>query len=404
MGSSSKGSRDQQALKSEITDIDGAPREKAQGQLREQLAMYQLFLDRLPPLAMLLRPKTREIVACNKTGEDVGALPGKTCFATWGQSDKPCPWCLAPKLWSTGEPQHLVIEGVGRVWDAYWIPISDDLYLHYAFDITEQKRVEEDRERLIAELEAKNAELEQFTYAVSHDLKSPLITVNGYLSLLQEDLAAGDTAAVEQDVARVVKAADKMGQLLGELLELSRVGRVLSPPEDVDLGQLAREAVELLGGQINRRKVRLEIAPDLPTVRGDRTRLFQVVQNLLDNAVKYMGDQPEPRIEIGVRLYGDEKICYICDNGMGIEPHHQERIFGLFDQLDRRTEGSGVGLALVKRIVEVHGGRLWVESGGSGQGSTFCFTIPPRDETALQSCPPEKGPVNERQADDDSAR
>ena len=100
------------------------------------------------------------------------------------------------------------------------------------------------------------------------------------------------------------------------------------------------------------------------------------MQNLIDNAVKYMGDQPRPRIQIGTRSCGDETICYVQDTGMGIEPRYHERVFGLFDQLEQSAGGTGVGLALAKRIVEFHGGRIWVESEGPGSGSTFCFTIP----------------------------
>jgi signal transduction histidine kinase len=102
---------------------------------------------------------------------------------------------------------------------------------------------------------------------------------------------------------------------------------------------------------------------------------------LIDNAVKYMGDEPRPKIEIGARQDGDEIVCYVRDNGMGVEPRYHQKVFGLFDQLDPKAEGSGIGLALAKRIVDVHGGRIWVESEGAGHGSTFCFTIPARPES-----------------------
>jgi signal transduction histidine kinase len=117
------------------------------------------------------------------------------------------------------------------------------------------------------------------------------------------------------------------------------------------------------------------VAPDLPTVRGDRARLLEVLQNLVQNGVKFMGDQPAPRVEIGARRDGDELVHYVRDNGIGIEPRFAERIFGLFDRLDPDIDGTGIGLALVKRIVEVHGGRIWVESEGPGRGSTFCYTL-----------------------------
>ena len=125
------------------------------------------------------------------------------------------------------------------------------------------------------------------------------------------------------------------------------------------------------------RAVIVEVAAGLPTVYGDRARLVEVVQNLIDNAVKYMGNQPDPRIEIGARVSEDpsQTVFFVRDNGIGIDPQYHERVFGLFNKLDTTSDGTGVGLALVKRIVEVHGGRIWIESAGVGAGATFCFTL-----------------------------
>jgi signal transduction histidine kinase len=233
----------------------------------------------------------------------------------------------------------------------------------------------EERQRLIAELESRNAELERFTYTVSHDLKSPLVTIRGFLGHLKRDAEAGDLANLSLDVEHIDRAAHKMARLLDELLELSRIGRVVHPPQDVDMAELAREAVRLLDGPIRQRGVEVEIVPELGTVRGDRLRLSEVVQNLIENAVRYMGEQPAPRVTVGVRGDG-EPVFFVSDNGCGIPRRYHERIFGLFERLDSTTAGTGVGLALVKRIVEVHGGRIWVESEGEGRGSTFCFTLP----------------------------
>ncbi len=194
------------------------------------------------------------------------------------------------------------------------------------------------------------------------------MTVKGFLGLLEKDVAADDRARMSHDIERIKTASDQMGRLLDDLLELSRVGRVVHPSESVPLSDLAREAADML---VNQRHVEVEIAP-LPTVFGDRVRLAEVFQNLLENAVKYMGDQPAPRIEIGIR---DDDIVYIRDNGMGIDPQYHDKIFGLFERLETRVEGTGVGLALVKRIVEFHGGRIWVESEGRGHGTTFCFVL-----------------------------
>ena len=244
-------------------------------------------------------------------------------------------------------------------------------------------RVVQERERTLAELEAKNkaleaknAELERFAYTVSHDLKSPLVTILGFTQVLEGEIAAGNTNQVQQHIFWIQMAARKMHHLLNDLLALSRSGRVTRPPGEVSLAALAYEAVILVAGQITARRVQVEIDPGLPTVCGDGGRLVEVFQNLIENAVKYMGRQPEPRIEIGA-VRGDQDIlCFVRDNGIGIAPQFQEKIFDLFERLDGCNEGTGVGLARVKRIVEAHGGRTWVESEGEGQGSTFWFTLP----------------------------
>jgi PAS domain S-box-containing protein len=259
-----------------------------------------------------------------------------------------------------------------------WDPVKNELVGIYGAvqDITERKQAEAEREALIRELEAKNAELERFAYTVSHDLKSPLITIRGFLGFVEQDAATGNLERVRSDLGRIGDAVDKMQRLLNELLELSRVGRVIHPPQAVPLGPLAHEAVSLVGGRLRDRRVAVEVADDMPSVWGDRARLLEVLQNLVDNAAKFMGDQKQPRVEIGARREGGEHVFFVRDNGKGIEARFRDRVFGLFEKLDPDSEGSGVGLALVKRIVDLHHGRVWVESEGKGRGTTVCFTLP----------------------------
>jgi PAS domain S-box-containing protein len=258
---------------------------------------------------------------------------------------------------------------------------GDTALLGIVTDITERKQMEQEREGFIAELEAKNAELERFTYTVSHDLKSPLITIKGFIGLLESDLAKGDTEKLKTDLERISNATDQMKTLMDELLELSRIGRLVNPPESIALQQLVRETLESLAGIINDKEVTVDIPADLPVISGDRMRLLEVYQNVIENAVKFMGDQPKPSIEIGARQDNGETVLYIKDNGIGIDPRYQDKIFSLFEKLDTKMEGTGVGLALAQRIIELHGGRIWVESEGLGKGSTFCFTLPRESQT-----------------------
>ncbi|MDD3879708.1 MAG: PAS domain S-box protein [Syntrophomonas sp.] len=256
------------------------------------------------------------------------------------------------------------------------IPIASSGYYVLYTDISERKEAEATIQQQIEELEAKNAEMERFTYTVSHDLRSPLITIKGFSGLLLQDLEKGKTDRLQKDIQRIINASGKMEELLEDLLELSRIGRILNPYSKFPMNQLCHEVVELLSGPISQKKAEVAIAPYMPWVHGDRRRIAEVVQNLLENAIKFMGAEEHPRIEIGYFPSQGECGFFIKDNGIGIEVKYSEKVFGLFDKLDQNTEGTGIGLALVKRIIELHQGRIWVESAGAGQGSTIYFTLP----------------------------
>lgn len=274
---------------------------------------------------------------------------------------------------------HLFQDGKDRVFEARVTPIGPETVLVMVRDVSLQKWIGEEREKLIVELEQKNAELERFAYTVSHDLKSPLITIRGFLGFIREDSRKGNLTRLDADIDRITAATEKMQALLNDLLALSRVGRLINEPRDIDFNDLVNETLELLHGRISQTGVSISVAPDLSTVHGDYKRLMEVLQNLIDNACKFMGGQDVPRIEIGQD--GFEKnmpVFYVRDNGVGIQPQFHENIFGLFNKLDVHSEGTGVGLALVRRIIEFHGGRIWIES-EPGRGTTFFFTLPPAD-------------------------
>ena len=259
----------------------------------------------------------------------------------------------------------VAVDGV-FVRDAQGQPSYTHCVLH---NITELKRAEK-------ALQAKNDELLHFNYTVSHDLKSPLVTIQTFLGYLEQDMAQADQERIEQDVGYIKTAADKMNALLEELLSLSRIGRMVNLPVEVSLQQIVQDALELVAGLIARRGAQVQVTEKPVLLYGDRVRLLSVFQTLIDNAVKFMGDQSEPLIEIGAEVKGSEVVCFVRDNGMGIDPRHKDKLFGLFEKLNPEMEGMGLGLAMVKRVIEVHGGRVWVESEGLGKGACVWFTLP----------------------------
>ncbi len=241
-------------------------------------------------------------------------------------------------------------------------------------DVSERRRAEAVRESLIRELEAKNAELERFGYAVTHDLKAPLVTIRGFADYLEKDARAGRTDRLAADAARIADAVGRLQRLLDRLFELSRAGHAVGPPAAVPVGELVQESLRLLRERVASCGSRIELAPALPAVFGDRARLVQVFHNLLDNALKFGAGR-------GVRVLAREAkdgrvVVAVEDGGIGIDPRHRERLLDVFERLDPRGEGSGVGLAVVKRIVESHGGRVWLESEGLGRGTSACVELP----------------------------
>ncbi len=238
-----------------------------------------------------------------------------------------------------------------------------------------------------AELQQKNDEMTRFLYTVSHDLKSPLVTIKTFLGYLKKDLQRQDAQALEQDMTFITDAANRMTLLLEELLELSRIGRHATPFREVPLKEVLDDALALVAGPLAERHVEV-VTPREPVILfGDPKRLGELFQNLIDNAVKFMGSQPHPRIDIGWHAEGGKIWLFVRDNGEGIDIAHRDKIFGIFEKLHPDTEGVGMGLAIVKRIVETHGGTITVSSPGPGEGATFSFflagtRVPPLPESA----------------------
>jgi len=261
--------------------------------------------------------------------------------------------------------------------------VTDTLTYSFLSTISELHASREKQQQLLdeiqvknRELERQNAELERFTYSVSHDLKAPLVTIKGFIGLLQRDLAASNADAVVADIDKISRATDNLARQLDELLELSRVGRLVNAPTEFDLSEMVEEVIQLLEDPIAERGAIVEVVGEMPRAKGDAGRIFEVFQNLITNALKFVPPERTPRIEIGAEINATRIHCYVRDNGIGIENAYLERIFNLFERLDLRIDGTGIGLALARRIVEFHEGRIWAESDGPGQGSTFRFTLP----------------------------
>jgi PAS domain S-box-containing protein len=249
-------------------------------------------------------------------------------------------------------------------------------------DITERKQAESEREaalkearRAEKELLDKNLELNRFTSAVMHDLRGPLVTIQAFQGHLERDLMSQDAARVEEDLGFIRNAADKIGRLLDDLRRFTRIGRIMNPSEETPLQEIVQEALDLLAGRIRAGGVRVDLTEAPIVLYGDRMRLVEVFLNLVDNAIKFMGDEPAPRVEIGAEQTDEGIVLYVRDNGIGIESELQPLVFDLFRKLRLDSEGEGLGLALARRIVELHGGRIWMTSDGPGKGSTFRFTL-----------------------------
>jgi len=256
---------------------------------------------------------------------------------------------------------------------------------HALHEVSERKRAQEalkknekKLEALLSELAAKNAELETFVFSVSHDLKTPIVTIEGFMGALREDFGNLIPDDCEKYLNYIGDATQKMELLINDLLELSRIGRLTVKKTEFPLADLIQEVITALQPQIETKGIQITVMQDLPWVYGEKKRIIQVMENLLSNAIKYIGkENPSPRIEVGVQEQDGRKVIFVRDNGIGIEKIYFEKIFQVFQRLPsakKIEQGTGVGLAIVKRVIEYHGGKVWLES-EPGKGTTFFFTL-----------------------------
>ena len=234
-----------------------------------------------------------------------------------------------------------------------------------------------------AEVEAANAELESFSYSVSHDLRAPLRHIDGYVEMLKDENADELSAEAKRKLAVIADSSRRMSTLIDDLLAFSRMGRTELHVEPVELDALVREVVADLEMATRGRRIEWQIAA-LPTVLGDAAMLRQVYANLLGNAIKYSAPRDPARIEVGTGgLEGGRRVFYVRDNGVGFDMKLADRLFGIFQRLHRseQFDGTGIGLANVHRIIARHGGRVWAEA-EPDRGATFYFSLKPLETPA----------------------
>lgn len=263
-------------------------------------------------------------------------------------------------------------------------------------DITERKQAEEELQKSHTQLEAANKELEAFSYSVSHDLRAPLRTIDGFSQAVMEDYGEQLPEQGREYLTRVRKAAQHMAQLIDDLLNLSRVARALMKLSTVDLTKLAQDIIEELQRTQPERNVNFTNAPNLKT-RGDSNLLRVVLENLLNNAWKFTSKREQAEIEIGSKHENEETIYFVRDNGAGFDMAYTSKLFGAFQRLHAMTDfpGTGVGLATVQRIIHRHGGRIWAEA-ELDQGATFFFTLHAAQQIKARGTAKEKDSIISR--------
>jgi len=358
---------------------DITERKQAEEKLKESENFLKTILDSIQTGIAIIDAETHEIIDANPIAAKMIGAPkdkiiGFLCHKYICPAEKgKCPITDLGQKVDNSERVLLTAnhETVPILKTVVTIMLKDRKCLLESFvDLTERKRAEE-------EIKKKNEELESFVYTVSHDLKAPLISIKGFSELLKTSSRGRLGEKGLHQLERIVSNIDEMNRLIGDLLKLSRVGRAVAQPREVNTLRLAKEIVEELNlrFKIDHPNVRYH---NLPIIYTDRLHFLQILQNLLSNAYKFRDENKGLEIEVGCVEKNNTYEFYVRDNGIGIEKKHLENIFRIFKRLEEKeVEGTGAGLAIVKKIVENNGGNIWAES-VKGKGSVFYFTFPKR--------------------------
>jgi PAS domain S-box-containing protein len=383
--------RDGNVVECQAVGRDITRRKEAENNLEREAKMRQFFMDALPCVSMLLRYHTREIVACNKAAKAVGAVPGKCCHAAWLKKKSPCPWCLAPKLWQGGEAQHAQFWSDGIHWDAFWIPATEDLYLHYAFDDTDSQKNKEALEKVHAELEQrveertlelqkshqlllhseKLAAIGKLSASIAHEFNNPLQSVMTVIKGIEKYVIL--TEKEKELVALALQECQRMKNLIINLSDFHRP--TSTKPAPVDCHALL-DALLLLSKkdfQIRNIAVIKKYQDTVPPVIAVADQLKQVFLNLLNNAADAC--EGNGLLTLTTERKGQEVWIHIEDNGTGIDPQDLSHIFEPFFTTKAGRKGNGLGLSVSYGIIKNHGGRIEVLS-QPGKGAKFSVLLP----------------------------
>jgi PAS domain S-box-containing protein len=390
-----------EALPAELVLVrDLTERHENEKVMREQRWVLENVLNNMSELVYVVHPATYEILFVNHSAQRVlrGEAVGQSCYrAVWGL-EGPCHECHIDKAPSPGDDvtykREAFNERLGK-----WLRVNiravpwldgELVYCCVGADISESKALEEEiiahnralnqmvKERTAA-LENKNRELESFAYSVSHDLRAPLRSIEGFSRALMDDYRERLDEDGRDFLNRIVNGAVRMDRLINDLLTYSRLGRRGVEYELVDLNELVAVIREELGESIDAARGRLDVSGELPEVPGDRSMLLVLLQNLVGNAVKYHRAGVAPEVNISSHTRNGDCVVAVRDNGIGLDTKYQQKVFDIFQRLHTEDEypGTGIGLASAKKVVEAHGGRIWYES-EPGHGTTFYFKLPAR--------------------------
>ncbi|MGZ7067998.1 MAG: PAS domain-containing sensor histidine kinase, partial [Methanobacterium sp.] len=369
----------EEKLKQAHDNLEEQVKERTRELYNERQRLFDV-LETVPIMICLLRPDYHVAFANRAFREKFGESGGRHCYEYCFGYSEPCEFCESFKPLETGEPHYWQVKSPdGSIIDSYDFPFTDTdgspLILEMDIDVTEQKQAEEALKSTLRELERYNEELQSFAYITSHDLQEPLRSIASYAQLIERRYKGQLDSDADDFLDYMVGGATRLQGMIKGLLEYSRVGTKGGEFKDFNAEEALNHALSNLKSSIDECHVEV-IYDHLPVIHADENQISRVFQNLIGNALKFRKKDIQPKIHISTQT-DDEYIFSIADNGIGIEEQYKDRIFEVFKRLHPIGEydGAGIGLAIVKKIVERHGGRIWVES-EFGVGSTFYFALP----------------------------